>query len=535
MPNDYYDTLDIDGDERPIADATARLSLEGKMNKVNPTGSGALSINREDNTTVGDYSAAEGYACEASGEASHGEGSLTKAQGDGAHSEGVLSQAKGDGSHAEGYASTAFVNYSHAEGKETQANGLAAHSEGWNTRANDEFAHAEGESSVASGEASHAEGLHGIASGDDAHAEGWFTEASGAHSHAEGSSSVASGLSSHAEGDGTLASSEAQHVSGKYNIEDNQDTFAEIIGNGTGNNSRSNARTLDWQGNERLAGGLTINAGTASETNIGTALGDKVDKVQGKGLSTEDYTTAEKAKLAGLPSTIPSDADDISYDPTTSGMASTNVQDALDELASEKADTATLSPVATSGRASDVDYTNAGTSINANKVQGAITELDGKYQDLGTNKQDKLTAGNNIQILGSTISATDTTPTNYTTGDTPAAVSVPHGTGYTNLSSVNITAGTWLVNWGIHFASAGSGGNTGHRGGGVSDSSGTSEPVISMSESVPAVSQNNYTRLSGMGIIVATGNKTLYLNARHTQGTGTTLDVQGRLRVIKIL
>lgn len=32
-----------------------------------------------------------------------------------------------------------------------------------------------------------------------------------------------------------------------------------------------------------------------------SGLGDKVDKVTGKGLSTEDYTTAEKNKLAGIP------------------------------------------------------------------------------------------------------------------------------------------------------------------------------------------------------------------------------------------
>ncbi len=35
-------------------------------------------------------------------------------------------------------------------------------------------------------------------------------------------------------------------------------------------------------------------------TTMTTALGNKVDKVSGKGLSTEDYTTAEKSKLAGL-------------------------------------------------------------------------------------------------------------------------------------------------------------------------------------------------------------------------------------------
>ena len=36
------------------------------------------------------------------------------------------------------------------------------------------------------------------------------------------------------------------------------------------------------------------------DTAIVSALSDKVDKVSGKGLSTEDYTTAEKTKLAGL-------------------------------------------------------------------------------------------------------------------------------------------------------------------------------------------------------------------------------------------
>ena len=40
---------------------------------------------------------------------------------------------------------------------------------------------------------------------------------------------------------------------------------------------------------------------TISEvTNLQTTLDNKVDKVTGKQLSTEDYTTAEKSKLAGL-------------------------------------------------------------------------------------------------------------------------------------------------------------------------------------------------------------------------------------------
>lgn len=38
------------------------------------------------------------------------------------------------------------------------------------------------------------------------------------------------------------------------------------------------------------------------ETKIKALLNKKVDKIPGKGLSTEDYTTAEKTKLAGIPS-----------------------------------------------------------------------------------------------------------------------------------------------------------------------------------------------------------------------------------------
>ena len=40
---------------------------------------------------------------------------------------------------------------------------------------------------------------------------------------------------------------------------------------------------------------------TAVSTQISTAIAGKVDAVEGKGLSTNDYTTAEKTKLAGIP------------------------------------------------------------------------------------------------------------------------------------------------------------------------------------------------------------------------------------------
>jgi len=41
---------------------------------------------------------------------------------------------------------------------------------------------------------------------------------------------------------------------------------------------------------------------TSSKLDIGAALIQKVDKIPGKGLSTEDFTTAEKTKLSGVES-----------------------------------------------------------------------------------------------------------------------------------------------------------------------------------------------------------------------------------------
>lgn len=89
--------------------------------------------------------------------------------------------------------------------------------------------------------------------------------ATGQYSTTEGFNCEASGSGSHAEGDGTIANHNSQHVFGTYNLADTSSelptakgNYAEIVGNGTNTNSRSNARTLDWSGNEVLAGGLKV-------------------------------------------------------------------------------------------------------------------------------------------------------------------------------------------------------------------------------------------------------------------------------------
>lgn len=193
---------------------------------------------------------------------------------------------------------------------------------------------------------SHAEGSNTTASGYYSHSEGWDTTASNQTSHAEGSNTIASGLYSHAEGFWTTAKNESQHVQGEFNILDTEGTenirgkYAHIVGNGISSSNRSNAHTLDWQGNAWYQGDVYV--GSTSGTNkdegskklateeyvdtsiasvvnsapetlntlnelaaalgndenfattVATQIGTKIDKIDGKGLSSNDYDSETK-------------------------------------------------------------------------------------------------------------------------------------------------------------------------------------------------------------------------------------------------
>lgn len=112
-----------------------------------------------------------------------------------------------------------------------------------------------------SGFASHAEGRYTQAQGHASHAEGDESMARGENSHAEGYNTLAGGEDSHAQNTGTRASSDSQTALGKYNVADDQDTYAVIIGNGTADNARSNSLTVDWSGNVETAGDITDGSG----------------------------------------------------------------------------------------------------------------------------------------------------------------------------------------------------------------------------------------------------------------------------------
>lgn len=143
--------------------------------------------------------------------------------------------------------------------RKNKASGAYSHAEGLGTIASGWYSHAEGHLAKAVGHTSHAEGFGTDAIGGYSHAEGYNTTASGNNSHAEGIDTIASGGSSHAEGSGTIASSSDQHVQGRYNIEDTSGKYAHIVGNGEQyGTGRSNAHTLDWDGNAWFAGGIEL-------------------------------------------------------------------------------------------------------------------------------------------------------------------------------------------------------------------------------------------------------------------------------------
>lgn len=288
-----------------------------------------VTAGKKANSTLGDYATAEGNETVVRGNYAHAEGYYTVANGVSSHAEGQYSEALAEGSHAEGSLSIAKGNYAHSEGYTTSAKGQFSHSEGSNTTALGDGSHAEGvvhpeesrtigidtvydgtwcmitdgsdtipvgqilyyehptlggiyrKVTISSGtmfyvdeefyvteghESIEVETVSGAAYGKGSHAEGSDTTASGQSSHAEGSNSIALGEASHAEGVGTVAEGNNQHVGGTFNVPDT--SSFEIIGNGSNNDNRSNARTLDFVGNEKLAGSITLGMGTVNEVTL---------------------------------------------------------------------------------------------------------------------------------------------------------------------------------------------------------------------------------------------------------------------------
>lgn len=110
----------------------ANNSLDRKMERYNPTGTGSLSLNRVSGYKTGNYSVTLGKDCAATGDYTFASGHNTKAIGQSSHAEGYASNADGAYSHVEGYMTLVKkeAQAAHAEGKGTSAYCTAQHVEG---------------------------------------------------------------------------------------------------------------------------------------------------------------------------------------------------------------------------------------------------------------------------------------------------------------------------------------------------------------------------------------------------------------------
>ena len=160
----------------------------------------------------------------------------------------------------------------------------------------------------------------------------------------------------------------------------------------------------------------------AMENEFATALDDKVDKVEGKGLSTNDYTTTEKNKLSGIASGA-----------EVNQNAFSNVKVGSTTVAAD-AKTDTLELVAGTNISLTPDATNDKVTIGFSGTIPTVPNNFGTVKVGSTNitadtTSDTLTlaAGSNITLTPDasndkvTIAATDTTYSDFTAPTSSAA------------------------------------------------------------------------------------------------------------------
>lgn len=186
----------------------------------------------------------------------------------------------GDVSVAMGLSNLATNQTSIALGANNVSSGVASFAEGKSNISSNNQSHAEGYLTVSSSNQSHAEGRGTTASALAAHSEGHGTTASGEASHSENKSTVASGKYTHAQGENTTANGYAETAIGRYNTlstanaqtayNTTNSPYILVAGNGTADNARSNAHTLDWSGNGWYAGKLTVGTNPTADMDVVT-------------------------------------------------------------------------------------------------------------------------------------------------------------------------------------------------------------------------------------------------------------------------
>ena len=288
-------------------DSTVGASSVALGSNVEASGYNAVAIG-SGAVASGPFAVAIGNGTTASQYCAYAEGDHSVASGAMSHAENGAT-AKGTSSHAEG-CSTTEGSYAHAEGYQTQAIGSISHTEGWQTEAYGGNSHAEGSLTVAQGGNSHAEGYGTITQVMAQHVQGKYnTKEVFSESLTTGSGSF--GFSTYYVADSytfdestgnftlvdatlvsvlcnstdkkyfsegaqvntkiysfiEITSNESNTVAGSYECIQSviSNDYAHVLGNGTDDENRSNAHTIDWNGNAWFQGDVYVGGASQSD------------------------------------------------------------------------------------------------------------------------------------------------------------------------------------------------------------------------------------------------------------------------------
>lgn len=294
------------------------LSSVDGVGRVGSGENSAIFNNYDLNIASGGYSHAEGSGTESSNLTSHAEGFATRASGMASHSEGSGTEASGMAAHSEGAGSVASGGSAHAEGSNTKAYGMFSHTEGNATEAVNDNSHAQGLSTKATGRSTDVIGefnaYEGIIKDDlysgimetDEDKSGYtvyaFSSSDFALSEDESSIIIMNYTEkdmlylspgdyyvtnlddvyteinecvSNNSIDGSTTGGYTKHNVGyvKYTVASkskDRGSFAHVVGNGRSENERSNAHTLDWEGNAWFAGDVYVKSTSGKNRDNGS-------------------------------------------------------------------------------------------------------------------------------------------------------------------------------------------------------------------------------------------------------------------------
>ena len=355
--SDYTDLTNKPQIEGVTLSGNKSLSDLGAAPVDSPVFTNSISLGRPDDVPVGYGSVALGDAVRATADGSVAMGSVNTAGGYSAVSLGALNASMGDYSTTIGLGNWATGEYSTAIG-----HGLTA-----------------------KGKDSYVLGKYNIPDGF----ESWTAWA------ANTAYAVGDRVKVEVTEDGETVVNGYEcyqaHTSGSaFDMEDGwsyvpEMNYLEIVGNGGSDADTSNARTLDWQGNQELAGDLTVFAGTQNETSVSelkSAIQAKYTKPSG-GIPASDIASGVIPVVSGfytkpsggIPSTDLASGvttslgkADTAYQKPSGGIPSTDMASAV-TTSLGKADTAYQKP---SGGIPSTDMASA--------VQTSLGKADSAYQ-----------------------------------------------------------------------------------------------------------------------------------------------------------